>query len=24
MYAPDEVAAFIQGAKEGQFDHMLR
>jgi hypothetical protein len=22
--APDEIAAFIQGAKDGQFDHLLR
>jgi len=22
--APDEIAAFIQGAKDGQFDHLIR
>jgi hypothetical protein len=24
LCAPDEIAAFIRGAKDGQFDHLLR
>jgi len=24
IYTPDEIVAFIQGAKDGQFDHLLR